>query len=392
MASTSLRNATQGVTSTHRHNLGVVLRAVLDSPSVSRTDVVKHTGLSKATVSRAVDELLARNLIQEGKETRSSGRGPGASILRPTPELGCVVGVDLGLTNCRLLCADLQGTIIGQSQFTTPKTSDYRALAQAVIGAIKALVGTTSYTDKISAAVIALASRVSNGHTIIDPLFEISQDNAPEASNDFFNALKQGIDADIVLDTDSNMALVGEMHEGAAAGMENAALVTVSTRVSAAIALEGQLLRGKRNLVGRIGNMPLVLTSAVDTSRTADELFSANVVCDIAKRNGLTTDIGELSTMVPYYPELQQFTETLISGLEILVSMLCATTDPDVVVFTGRMRPFLELCLPELERRLRDRNSLSPHIQLAMNESQTGCKGSLLCAIDNAREKILQQV
>ena len=188
------------------------------------------------------------------------------------------------------------------------------------------------------------------------------------------------------------MALVSEMHEGAAAGMENAALVTVSTRVSAAIALEGQLLRGKRNLVGRIGNMPLVLTSAVDTSRTADELFSADVVCDIAKRNGLTTDIGELSTMVPYYPELQQFTETLISGLEILVSMLCATTDPDVVVFTGRMRPFLELCLPELERRLRDRNSLSPHIQLAMNESQTGCKGSLLCAIDNAREKILQQV
>lgn len=61
-------------------NLGIVLKAIYAAPSPrSRADVATATGLTRSTVSRLVDELIAQGLVRELDRVFGGQRGPSSS-------------------------------------------------------------------------------------------------------------------------------------------------------------------------------------------------------------------------------------------------------------------------------------------------------------------------
>src|SRR5258706_556137 len=82
-AAKSDRDAPVRQRSLRTHNLGLVLRTVAASPQpVSRADVAAATGLTKATVSTLVEELLAGSLLTEVEPAPRTGAGRPAVGLR----------------------------------------------------------------------------------------------------------------------------------------------------------------------------------------------------------------------------------------------------------------------------------------------------------------------
>jgi hypothetical protein len=59
-------------------NRSAVLARLLAAGTTTRAAVTRSTGLSLATVSRVIEQLLEENLVKEGAEVASSRRGRNA--------------------------------------------------------------------------------------------------------------------------------------------------------------------------------------------------------------------------------------------------------------------------------------------------------------------------
>ncbi|HEX9337125.1 MAG TPA: ROK family transcriptional regulator, partial [Pseudonocardiaceae bacterium] len=92
-----------------RHNSALVLRAVLDTPGISRAAIAAHTGLAKATVSSLVDRLIATDLLAETGLVARPGRGRRSTGLAPSPTGPHGLGVEIGVDYLATCLVDLTG-------------------------------------------------------------------------------------------------------------------------------------------------------------------------------------------------------------------------------------------------------------------------------------------
>jgi len=95
-------------------NLALVLRTVCAAATPpSRADVAAATGMTRATASRLVDELVAGGLLDEGERTTATRRGrPGTPLVPGGHRAALGLQVDAGLLAARVL--DLRGRVVAE--------------------------------------------------------------------------------------------------------------------------------------------------------------------------------------------------------------------------------------------------------------------------------------
>jgi DNA-binding transcriptional ArsR family regulator len=91
-------------------NERTVLDAIRSYAPVSRAEISRRVGISKPTVSLALQSLLDAGLVREGSH---DGDGPsyGAVYFEPVPEAAFVLGLDLGARFVRGALCDLLGEV-----------------------------------------------------------------------------------------------------------------------------------------------------------------------------------------------------------------------------------------------------------------------------------------
>src|SRR5947199_1803966 len=78
-----------------RLNERTVLDAIRDGAPVSRAEISRRVGISKPTVSLALQSLLDAGLVRE-TEHEPGGPSYGAVYFEPVPDAALVLGLDLG--------------------------------------------------------------------------------------------------------------------------------------------------------------------------------------------------------------------------------------------------------------------------------------------------------
>lgn len=329
--------------SARQTNRAAVLREVLREPGVTRQKVASWTGLSTATISRVTDELIVEGYLHEGQQTARRGRGRRSTYLELSDQTGCVVGVDLGATGCKLLAADLRGVELGRRELDTPRQLSSVELAKWLVTQIYDLLAASNVTRQLVGVTVGVPASVEKGRGITRPATDV----AHLEGEDLHDALTDQLSVPVTLDTDSNLALEGEMADGLAMGARNVVLFTLSTGMSAAIALDGELLRHDSGLLGEFG----WLRCAPD-GPTLEECLTTHGILAAARVEGAPLhDITDL-TRVGLTRELKPFVRRFIDGVALAVSCATVTVDPDVVLLTGRMRPLMRHVLPEVRSRL----------------------------------------
>src|SRR3954470_13009900 len=87
-----------------------VLETIRAGAPISRAEISRRAGISKPTVSLALQSLLEAGLVREAARG-PEGPGSGAFCFEPVPDAAVVLGLDLGARFVRGAVCDLAGTV-----------------------------------------------------------------------------------------------------------------------------------------------------------------------------------------------------------------------------------------------------------------------------------------
>jgi predicted NBD/HSP70 family sugar kinase/biotin operon repressor len=236
-----------------------VIDALRQRGTASRSEIARHTGLSRTTVTTLVNDLQARGLVVEQPLVEIHGRGRPPTLLRLDPSVGAVVGIHFDHRHLRVAVADLSSTVLAEQW----QDLDVDRAAEEALDAAADLVDVVLAEagierSRVVGAGIALSGPVSRdgtvGSTVILPGWE---------GLNAVNELTRRLDLQVAVDNDANLGALAEVSFGAGRGMSDVIYLMVSSGVGAGIVIDGRLHRGVTGLAGEIGHVRVKPEGAV---------------------------------------------------------------------------------------------------------------------------------
>ncbi|GAA1865219.1 ROK family protein [Asanoa iriomotensis] len=237
--------------SVRAHNLALVLRqvAAADRPP-SRADVAASTGLTRATVSALVDDLVGGGLLAEvGPAPRSGAGRPATGLVLHgygPAGLGLEINVDY-LAGC---VVDLTGTVRHRAVLH----GDQRPLApDAVLAAVADLGARLRAEARAAGRTVAGAALAVPGLVSGTGLVHRAP-NLAWHEVDAAGVLATGPlgDLPLTIDNEANLAALAELHAG---GPDSFVYVSGEIGIGAGIVLHRDLFRGARGWSGELGHV-----------------------------------------------------------------------------------------------------------------------------------------
>ena len=195
------------------YNKASVLDVVLARAPLTRNEVIELTGLSKATVSRAVEELRADGLVVNGGVDEVSGRGRRSTYLDVPGTAGHVAGISFGVRTTCVLVADLRGRELDHVIVPTPEHRGVRNAADWLVDLTAETSG--SAEGPLRQIVVAVPGRVRNGTDIFGAAASVMM----FGGSGLRVRLEDLSEAPVLLDSDANAFLLGLLADEATPGM-----------------------------------------------------------------------------------------------------------------------------------------------------------------------------
>ncbi|HTT89191.1 MAG TPA: ROK family transcriptional regulator [Acidimicrobiales bacterium] len=231
-------------------NRNLVLN-VLRTGAASRAEVVRTTGLSPATVSLIVSELIESGLVNEVGEGKSSGGRP-PLVLRLDDERNYAVGVKLMRHVISVAVTDLRAEVVySEVVDLVPADPEPEPVLDAVGGAVEDAIRTAGVgLDLVVGIGIGLAGLVDaeTGVCRYSPSF--GWEDVPVAA-----PIAERLGRPVLVDNDVNTLTVAEQWFGRGHGVDDFVVITVGEGVGAGIVVAGRLYRGYKGAAGEVGHM-----------------------------------------------------------------------------------------------------------------------------------------
>lgn len=97
-----------------KRNRTGILRLIHRHGGIARNDLAKALGLTRASVTYLVSELMDDGLVVEGASSESAGKvGRRKIFMNIRPEAASVLGIGLDFDRLQLVLTDLAGTVLG---------------------------------------------------------------------------------------------------------------------------------------------------------------------------------------------------------------------------------------------------------------------------------------
>jgi N-acetylglucosamine repressor len=235
-----------------RLNARQVLAALQRHGPMSRAEITRRTGISGPTVTRAVAELLAARLLEEG-EARAAAPGRPGRVLRLASRGVSVVGLVLGARRCELAAAGLDGAPRPglTRHFGTP--SRYADLiAEAARQAADLAAASDTAVLGLGVSVPGLLSR-PQGRTLVSP--NLHQTDGQTIGDD----LRRALGWEVTLLQESHALCRAERAYGGAVGLDDFAVLDLSEGLGLGVVQGGRLLEGHSGLAGELGHVTVEL-------------------------------------------------------------------------------------------------------------------------------------
>lgn len=250
-SSTSGRGGAARQESLREHNLGLVARTILTSADrPSRADVASATGLTRATVSRLVEELIDARLVSECSPMVAGRAGRPAIPLTAASRTIAGLGLEVNIDYLGGRVVDLTGDVLAETEVA----GNFRAAEpRDVLGQLGAL------GRSLAQEVTASGVRLAGTGLALPGLVDQTSGTLHRAPNLGWSEL---VPADLLGGVPGGVFLLGNEARLAAlaelgAGDRGASFLYLSgdVGVGAAIVRDGELFSGEHGWSGELGHV-----------------------------------------------------------------------------------------------------------------------------------------
>ena len=231
-------------------NRRLVLDLIKRTGPTSRAALARSITLSKPAISAIVEELIADGFVADVGPDTGSSRGRPGRLLCFLPRSQFVMGVHIGVRKSTVRLADGSGAEVLDLSADTPRgTSAEQVLTSVRRLATAAVGGAGIDASRVVRLTVTVPGNVDTACGVCH-----SAPNLGWTEVDVRAHLEGVVAGPVDVLNDAQAALVAEVAEGAAKGLQDVVLVYAGTGVSAAVLLGGRPYTGASGAVGEIGH------------------------------------------------------------------------------------------------------------------------------------------
>jgi predicted NBD/HSP70 family sugar kinase len=371
-----------------------IIRAVMMDPGTQVT-IARHTHLSQATVSAAVNDL-----VQEGVFVADTGEGERGKRVRLGPVRGVAVGVEVNHANVTVATRPVSSADI---QYATVDFGADQAANLWVRQTVRLIQETVMRTGMGAEHIVSVGIGMP---AAIDPrtskITQVSSSLGWEMIGDPREQFEKHFPhVPIIVDNEANMAAYGEyVHGFGQGGYETMLFVKASEGIGAGLIVGGLIYRGRHGVAGEMGHL------------TMDPVHG--IVCRCGNRGCLETQVGGISLLQQVQDSYRGFRIDSPTSLESMIeraksgdpvckrilmdaarkmglglARVCNLMNPEVIVLGGELGLAADFLLPTIEYELQLhalRGMFTPDVaptRLVGSElgRQAGARGALSFAV-----------
>lgn len=233
-------------------NTSLVTDLIIEKGPISRASIAKELGLTKATISAIVQNLLDRKLVKEiGTADVVSGRKP--VLLTFCYDCAYAISVDVSASHISVLSANLSGGNCNLVQY--PTSNKKELIIEELISCIETQI---KQIEESFYGVIGITLGI---HGITNHSQVLFTPYSPYTGIDFVSALQTHFDIPVLVENEANLSVLGEytFHYP----IKNMVGISVHTGIGLGIIIEGQLYHGQNGYAGEFGHSIIELDGRI---------------------------------------------------------------------------------------------------------------------------------
>jgi predicted NBD/HSP70 family sugar kinase len=368
-------------------NERTVLDAIRAGAPISRAEISRRMGISKPTVSLALQSLLDAGLVREAADD-PDGPSYGAVFFEPVPEAALVLGLDLGARFLRGAICDLDGEVRAR-QDVELIGADAAAVLDSFDSLRDSLVAATGLSEElIDSAVVGVPAVVELATGVVGLTSVEGLDGMH-----FGDAAAERLGVPVIVDNDTNLAAVGEQWLGVARGLEDFVFLSIGTGLGAGLVLRGEVHRGHN---GAAGEVDLVSAGGGD-----DVDPCAGALSGVARELAASFE-GPTVLSAPYDPRAvfgaartgdalaRAIVDEEARRIALHVVPIAAVADVALVVLGGGLGTNGDLLLEPVRKRLADWLPYPPRVEVSSLGEAAVLMGALAVGRRAALDNVFQ--
>ena len=360
-------------------NERTVLETIRAGAPISRAEISRRSGISKPTVSLALESLLQAELVRE-TTNRPDGPGYGAVYFEPVAEAAVVLGLDLGARFVRGAVCDLAGEVRAR-QDVELTVAEVAGAVEAIERLHSSLLETSGLDrDRIDGVVVGVPGVVEQG----TGLLRVAENVAGLEGRAFASELQSALGLPVTLENDVNLAALGEQWRGVARGVDDFVFLSIGTGVGAGVVLGGELHRGRHGAAGEI-DFALIAFDGVDPAAEKVSELAAELVGraeDPRTVFGAAREGDEAARSV---------VAEVARRIALHVAPFAAVADVELVVLGGGIGANGDLLLDPIGHQLTEWLPFPPRLEVSTLGEAAVLTGALAVGVQSARENVFSR-
>ncbi len=234
-------------------NRQIALNLIRTHQPISRADLARLMNVRRGLASLLVGELLSENLIFEGATGEAVGPGRKPTFLYIDSRERSVVGVDIRATRTFIMVTDLMGRqLSGVSSFPTER--DFNKLIVELGRRIRQVLDDQTAPGVCEGVGVSVPGMVDVGGSTIVHAPTLGWRNV-----NLRDPLAAALGVPVHIENSGKACALAQVWatRGDIKASSDLVFVTVSDGVGVGIVIGGELLRGRHNIAGEFGHVPL---------------------------------------------------------------------------------------------------------------------------------------
>ncbi|HEX3317792.1 MAG TPA: ROK family transcriptional regulator [Solirubrobacteraceae bacterium] len=241
------------LTSLRELNRGRVIESLRELGVGSRAEIARSTGLSPATVSTLVSQLVAAGMVVDAPR-RVSRRGQGGrppALITLDPSVGVAIGIDFGKRHLAVAVSDLSHEILAERWRTMHEDYDARTGMDGAVKLVEeALERSDADRDRVLGVGLGLPGPIHRSTGMVG-----SSAILPGWTDvRIAEVMSERLQLPVHVDNDANLGALAEFHWGAGRNASPLVYLKMATGIGAGIVVGGRLFHGAGGTAGEIGH------------------------------------------------------------------------------------------------------------------------------------------